>query len=730
MTTKLPNNSFINLGSGTFTYGDSAGDLQGAYIGGDDVFLGAKNATGWTAVGDAAVLEDGAVGGNDKFVGGDNSSGGEQVSIASEPLGFYGEDSVVFYGDGEDFYGGATGGKDVMTGGANANTVFVGDAGNAYADDAPDIGGNDTMKGSNAAGSATLFETEASNLMFGDFSYAYGYDYAIRGGADIMVAGNATSTNGYADVMNEVFGDFGEDQGGIGGNDTITGGGATTQGGDASTTNVIGGDGAYDGYGTGGNDVVTGGAASVTANGGSACVQNAIAGDSFFEFATVTGEAHNGNDSLIGGAATLAVGVTCGSSEAYNFMAGDAWAFSGDGGGVSFGNDVLVGGRASGDGAYVENDLYGDIGDVYLLEDALNGSGPGIGFGSSGSHDCLHYGNDTLSGGGVSLGGEVDNYLYGDDVIVGVYSVGGNDSMKGGDGDTWNMMVGDGEDMAYHSQGGNDSMIGGGAGSENYMYGDGEDMWEGSHGGSDTMTGGGASSENDMYGDAFDMHESSQGGDDKMTGGGTGSENWMYGDSYYMYGLFGEDIGSGAHGGNDTMAGGNGTGTHNYLYGDAYEFSNYNPSNADAAHGGNDSITGGGAGTVNYLYGDAEYLDDYGVGGNDTLVSGAGTDYMWGDAAYGGEDIVGGADQFVFKTGNGHDLIYDFHGHATDHDQVVLSGLKSYIANYTALQSRMEQVGSDVVIHLDKLAPHGTANTVTLLGVSLGDLNPTDFVIT
>jgi serralysin len=97
----------------------------------------------------------------------------------------------------------------------------------------------------------------------------------------------------------------------------------------------------------------------------------------------------------------------------------------------------------------------------------------------------------------------------------------------------------------------------------------------------------------------------------------------------------------------------------------------------DHQHGTDDTLIGL-ANALNTLYGDALAMDDHARGGNDTLISGAGTDHMWGDA----QVINGvaasptaptgtvktGADTFVFAPGNGNDDINDFR--QSDHDKI------------------------------------------------------------
>ena len=127
------------------------------------------------------------------------------------------------------------------------------------------------------------------------------------------------------------------------------------------------------------------------------------------------------------------------------------------------------------------------------------------------------------------------------------------------------------------------------------------------------------------------------------------------------------------------------------------------------------------------LYGDASTMNGNSRGGNDTLVSGSGTDHMWGDgqiingiaaspAAPTGA-VVTGADTFVFAPGNGDDFIHDFR--QSDHDKIDVSayGFDS-IEDMTITDS-----GADTVIAFD------ATNIVTLVG--FGDptiLQATDFI--
>src|SRR4029453_28617 len=103
-------------------------------------------------------------------------------------------------------------------------------------------------------------------------------------------------------------------------------------------------------------------------------------------------------------------------------------------------------------------------------------------------------------------------------------------------------------------------------------------------------------------------------------------------------------------------------------------------------------------------------------GGNDTLVSGTGTDHMWGD----GQFIDGvaasptaptasgvtGADNFVFAPGKGVDFVYDFR--QTDHDKIDVSAY----GFHSITDMTITGTGADTVIAFD------ATNSVTLVGIS------------
>ena len=107
-------------------------------------------------------------------------------------------------------------------------------------------------------------------------------------------------------------------------------------------------------------------------------------------------------------------------------------------------------------------------------------------------------------------------------------------------------------------------------------------------------------------------------------------------------------------------------------------------------------------------------MHDNARGGDDTLISGTGTDHMWGDAQLINDvvasptaatgSVVTGADTFVFAPGNGDDNVHDFR--QSDHDRIDVSayGFDS-LADMTIIDT-----GADTRIEFD------ATNSVTLVG--------------
>jgi len=115
------------------------------------------------------------------------------------------------------------------------------------------------------------------------------------------------------------------------------------------------------------------------------------------------------------------------------------------------------------------------------------------------------------------------------------------------------------------------------------------------------------------------------------------------------------------------------------------------------------------------MQGDSFQMSGNTRGGNDTLISGAGTDHMWGDAEFingvpasptaATGTVVTGADTFVFAPGNGADVVYDFRQSDGDRIDVSAYGFDD-LGDMT-----ITGTGTDTVIAFD------TTDSVTLAGL-------------
>jgi Ca2+-binding RTX toxin-like protein len=116
----------------------------------------------------------------------------------------------------------------------------------------------------------------------------------------------------------------------------------------------------------------------------------------------------------------------------------------------------------------------------------------------------------------------------------------------------------------------------------------------------------------------------------------------------------------------------------------------------------------------------------FGNGGNNVLVGGAGNDRLEGGGGddtlngdSGSDQLLGGAgaDTFWFVgTNAGQDRILDFN---SADDTVVLD--RSMFADFGAVQARLYQVGSDVVL------THESGASLTFENTLLAQLNSSDF---
>lgn len=407
-----------------------------------------------------------------------------------------------------------------------------------------------------------------------------------------------------------------------------------------------------------------------------------------------------GNDRLLGqdGEDSLAGGL------------GSDWLFGFDG------LDTLDGG----DGNDV---LFGEAGDDLLR----GGAGIDLGYGGAG--------NDTLEG-----GADIDR-LYGEAGDDRIQGGAGNDWLPGGDGhDT--IEGGDGADVIFGEAG--DDLIDGGADKDWLLGNDGDDTIYGGAGidalygqlGNDWLWGG--PDVDWLFG---------REGDDRLDGGegtdalyGEAGNDFIFGGS----GAFLDNLIGGE--GNDTLDGSGPPGSPGRNLGEAdrltggpgndvyyvdstldlvfdQENGGYDVVHADITNGGGYQMTfwvedlflygrtrwGGGTRFNNQITGSDSVNTLYGYGGNDTLTGGRGNDLLYGH---------GGFDQFVFRPGDGIDVIGDF---LPRFDKIVLQGFG--FAQPADALAQARQLSTRVILDL------GGGDQVHLLNTQLSALRTADFLL-
>ncbi|WP_397542851.1 calcium-binding protein [Roseovarius salis] len=463
--------------------------------------------------------------------------------------------------------------------------------------------------------------------------------------------------------------------------------------------------------GFGGNDVLEGGAGNDVLRGGRG--RDTLAGGAgedrlFGLIGNDSIEAGGGNDILVGGGGRDKLLGQAG-SDLLKGSAGNDRLFGGAGAdrlfggtGADFirgggGNDRLIGGAG-------DDRLVGDTGRDVLLggvdDDLLLG---GTGADSMRGND----GQDTLRGGAGDdrlLGGD------GDDTVVGE---GDNDLLAGQVGD--DVLEGNGGDDTLMGAAGNDHLLGGdghdrllgGGGSDLMVGGSGDDILK-AHGGDDVMRGGTGADR--LFGDDGRDRMLGGAGDDRLIGaadndtlngqqgndtlkGGDGDDLLVGGDQNdVLLGVDGSDTLRGGDG-NDRMNGGTGADTlrggdgQDALMGDAGDDLLFGEAGRDVllGEGGNDVLSAGA--DRDRLNGGAGADTLSGEGGHDTLIGGAGDDLLSGGAGRdvisagaggdvirggdgadrlrggGGDDTISGnagSDVFVFRAGDGSDVVADF----------------------------------------------------------------------
>lgn len=250
-----------------------------------------------------------------------------------------------------------------------------------------------------------------------------------------------------------------------------------------------------------------------------------------------------------------------------------------------------------------------------------------------------------------------------------------------------------GDDNANILDGGaGDDAINGGAGDDTLLGGAGDDQLGGGSG-NDTIVGGvgndaifGEEGNNQLSGgDGNDVLVSGAGND--IIGGDAGNDriNAGSGDDVIFGGAGDDELGGGA--GNDIIVGDAGE---DALFGEAGDDKMNGGDSNDIVLGGdgNDEV-GGGAGS-DYVSGGAGDDTVFGESGSDVLDGGTGNDILVGGS---------GDDLFVFRGGDGADLIVDFTaGGAEDRMLLIDTGLHSF-ADVQAASSFDAVTGTTVITY-------------------------------
>lgn len=348
------------------------------------------------------------------------------------------------------------------------------------------------------------------------------------------------------------------------------------------------------------------------------------------------------------------------------------------------GNDTLNGnaGNDTLSGGFGRDSLDGGAGKDYASYATSNGyvivdlQSPNVNTGQAAG--------DTYTSIEGIIGSSYDDTIRGDQSANTLMGEAGNDRIEGKAGnDTLN------------GGSGNDSLFGGAQ--EDLLIGqNGSDELHG-HGGFDTLKGGA--------------------GNDKLYGGhqadvlfGGSQEDLLMGQDGQdrLYGEGGFDTLDGGAG-NDKLYGGHQADV--LIGGIGFDTLNGGDGN-DKLYGGNQADVLNGGGQNDRLLGQAGNDRLSGGGGFDTLNGGAGNDVMFGG---------GNADRFVFVGAFGQDRIADFDA-TNPHEKISLSSVASITDYNDLINNHVSVQGSDVIIDA------GGGNTIRLTGVSLSDLDASDFL--
>ena len=209
---------------------------------------------------------------------------------------------------------------------------------------------------------------------------------------------------------------------------------------------------------------------------------------------------------------------------------------------------------------------------------------------------------------------------------------------------------------------------------------------------------------------------------------GTNQNDFIYGGSGNdeLFGRNGADVIFGGSG-DDLLLGGN---RDDVLFGETGNDRVFGGNGNDTLEGslGDDIIRGGN--NDDFMNGGDGNDVMFGGTGIDIMVGGLGDDILEGRGGFdnlrggGGDDILTGgnqADEFLFSDGWGNDTITDF-ASLNDAENIILTDVTEITDFDDLAANHMSQVGENVVI------TDGLGNSITLLGVTVADLDVEDFV--
>ena len=441
-------------------------------------------------------------------------------------------------------------------------------------------------------------------------------------------------------------------------------------------------------------------------------------------FGTAT-HVYSSIENLIGGAVNDTINGNSGANQLEGNLGIDEIS-GGDGDDIIYGDNIVNGdGRLTDGGDKLRggngNDrIYGQSGDDFIE----GGLGVDTLYGGEGD-DEIHGntattlggtfpdGGDTIHGGNGNdriYGNQGNDFLYGDngdDLIYGgldndhIYGGSGNDHLYGDGGEAdpnnpaWNDVIyGElGNDTLYGGSG-NDTLDGG-AGADNLWGELGDDTLVGGDG-SDYLDGG--EGNDNLTGDVDFVNDN--------YGGGAGIDTISYAAATLSITLdFSSGIGTGAQIGVDGLYG-----LERAIAGSGDDIMIGNAFTRVLGGGNGDDTLLGGSGD-NTLYGGNDNDVLRGFAGFDVLIGGLGNDRLQGDF---------NADTFIFSNFFGQDIITDFDA-LSNFERIDLAAVTN-ITSFADLQaSHLVQSGANAVI-VDG------ANTITLLNVSVADLDANDFI--